>query len=406
MPLRKVIFFNRYFYPDHSATAQILADLAFDLAQSGLSVHVVATRNEYKDGQKLLATKEQINGVQIHRVYRARFQNFGLAGRALDYFFMYFAFFFSALRIARRCDDLVAMTDPPLLSIALLPAAFMRRALLVNWFQDLYPEVALVYGVPVISFFSPALAFLRDFSVRSAARNVVIGEKMRAFLVGRGAKTGSINIIENWCDDVAIRPVNGKEAGLAVRWGLGDQFVVAYSGNLGRAHDYATIVNAAELLKTHDNLIFLFIGAGSGIDALRREVAERGLAGKFRFEAYQPKEKLRESLSVGDIHLVSLRPEMEGLIVPSKFYGICAAGRPVIFIGDEDGEIARLVRAHACGFSVREGDGVALAARIERLAHDKILRLNMGLKARAMIDAGKNRKASIQAWRSIFKPAG
>src|SRR5262249_41749606 len=114
---------------------------------------------------------------------------------------------------------------------------------------------------------------------------------------------------------------------------------------------------------------WLFIGSGALFEPLKAEIARRGLT-SVRFEPYRPRALLAQSLSAADVHLVSLRPVLEGLIVPSKFYGICAAGRPTLFIGDGDGEIARLIRRHDCGRSVCAGDGAGLAQTVLELAAD------------------------------------
>src|SRR5574342_267951 len=106
-------------------------------------------------------------------------------------------------------------------------------------------------------------------------------------------------------------------------------------------------------------VVWLFIGSGALLGTLQAEVERRRLT-SVRFKPYQPKQRLAESLSAADVHLVSLRPTLEGLIVPSKFYGIAAAGRPTIFVGDEDGEIAQLIARHECGRTVATGDGKAL----------------------------------------------
>src|SRR5262249_42604099 len=147
------------------------------------------------------------------------------------------------------------------------------------------------------------------------------------------------------------------------RWNLGDAFVVAYSGNLGRAHEFATIAAAMRRLGDNDRIKFLFIGSGAQLDAVRRDAGANAV-----FAPYQPRETLSERLSAGDAHLVSLQPSLEGLIVPSKFYGVLAVARPVLFVGATDGELASLIREHALGYVIAPGDDDALAHAIEELA--------------------------------------
>ena len=190
--------------------------------------------------------------------------------------------------------------------------------------------------------------------------NVAIGEGMRKRLLDLGVDPARVDVIHNWSDDERIQPLSAEANPLRGEWGLDGKFVVGYSGNLGRAHEYETLLAAADRLRGERNLVFLFIGGGASMDGLRAEAQARGIENLI-FRPYQAAERLRESLAVPDVHLVVLRPEMEGLIVPSKFYGIAAAGRPTIFVGSRDGEIAGLLSAGEAGFAVDQGDGLGLA---------------------------------------------
>ena len=216
-----------------------------------------------------------------------------------------------------------------------------------------------------------------------------------------------VRIIANWADGAAIKPVDRAHNTLRAAWGLGDAFVAGYSGNLGRAHDFETFLDAIEWLErgTHaiaQKVLWLFIGGGAGFSQLQEEVARRGLT-SVRFETYQPRERLALSLSAADVHLVSLRPAVEGLVVPSKYYGIAAAGRPVIFVGDRDGEIARILARTGAGVTVAEGDGTALAAAIARLASDPQTAAAMGQAARDAFDREFSLDRALARWQAVFE---
>ena len=254
-------------------------------------------------------------------------------------------------RLARREDIIVAETDPPLISVVAMAAARRSDARLVNWLQDVYPEVAVELGVPFVRGpVAAALAALRTRSLQQAAATVVVGDLMRErnSILRHSARRG-IHTIPNWCDDEDIRPVANAHNPLREAWGLENKFVVGYSGNLGRAHEIGTVLSAAAQLRGDPRMLFLMIGGGKLFDELMRAVAARRLESLFRFVPYQDKTALKYSLTLPDMHWISLRPELEGLIVPSKFYGIAAAGKPMIVIGAADGELGRLVRQHACG---------------------------------------------------------
>ena len=395
-------FVNRFFYPDHSATSQILSDLAFHLATQGQKIGVITSRGVYDDPRATLPTFEIVKGVAIHRVARSRFGRAKLLGRAVDYVGLYAAFAAAAVRLAKTGDWIVVKTDPPLLSAAIAPVAMAKGLRLVNWLQDLYPEIALGLGLKALRPFAPMLVAARNASLSVAACNVAIGDTMRERLLRSGASPQRVTAIANWCDDAAIRPLAAHDNPLREAWGLQDKFVVGYSGNLGRAHEYQTLIHAAEHLRAQTEIVFLFIGGGALTSGLKSEVEQRGLSNAFHFLPYQDSSLLPQSLALPDIHWISLRPEMEGLIVPSKFYGIAAAGRATIAVADPSGEIGALVERYDCGQAVAPGDGLGLAELIQRLAGDPERRARMGANARAMLDSAFSRKSCLERWEEVF----
>ncbi len=397
--MQRIIFLNRFFFPDHSATSQILSDLAFHLSASGHHVHVVTSQQRYGDPEARLPAEETVRGVHIHRVATTRFGRSALAGRGLDYLSFYVSMRRCVLALAGPGDIVVAKTDPPLLCVLAMQAARRRGARLVNWLQDLYPEVAIQLGVPMLR--GPVgrgVTYLRDRSLTAADANVVPGESMAARVLSRGAAPERVHIIPNWADDESIVPVPHAENPLRRDWGLEGKFVIGYSGNLGRAHEFDTVLGAAERLREHAHVVFVFIGGGHQFDELARRVAKRDLDRTVRFFPYQDHAALKYSLSAADLHWVSLRPEMEGLIFPSKFYGIAAAGRPVIAIAAKDSEIARLVLRHDCGIVIEPGNAEALAEALLLLSADAKRRAAMGASARAMLDVNFTRRHGFAHW--------
>lgn len=224
---------------------------------------------------------------------------------------------------------------------------------------------------------------------------------MASVLESEGIERDRIRIVHNWCDGQAIRPLARSQNPLRESLGLGDAFVVMYSGNLGRAHDLNVIIQAARLLKERPSVVFLVVGDGVQRPWFEAEVERRGLR-NIRLEGYQPRERLGESLSIGDVHLVSLRAELEGLIVPSKFYGVAAAGRPTVFIGSQEGEIARILKEENCGVCVAPDDGEALAEQIAALESDPDARKAMGRAARQVFEKQFDQPIALAAWREVL----
>jgi colanic acid biosynthesis glycosyl transferase WcaI len=398
----RVIIVNRFFHPDHSATSQIASDLAFHLVGQGFRVTAVTGRHGY-DGARF-ASRESVNGVDIIRVGGTNFGRGSILGRLIDLITVYPALFLAMARHTGKGDTLIAKTDPPLLSVIAALASRIKGARLFCWLQDLYPEVAAELGASALrGWLGAPLRFLRNWSLRKADRCVVIGERMAERIAKLGVAQSRISIVHNWCEDALIHPVAHADNPVRREWGFSDDdLVVGYSGNLGRAHEFETVLSAAQQLNDQTAIRFLMVGGGASAQKLKAEVAKRGIT-SFSFQPYQPREKLAFSLGAADLHWLSLLPAMEGLIVPSKAYGIAAAGRPIIAITDQDGEVARLVKAHDAGVVISPGDGDALATALNDYANDPTKRAGQGVAARSMLEKKFTMQASLARWVSILR---
>jgi colanic acid biosynthesis glycosyl transferase WcaI len=279
----------------------------------------------------------------------------------------------------------------------------VRGSLLVNWLQDLYPEVAVEMGFARRrGIATRLLGGLRNLSLRASEAVVAIGERMQARLDTLGIEADKIRVIPNWTDDHELRPLVGAPD-LRRDWNIPDNvMVVGYSGNLGRAHEAETLLETARALSRRADILFLFVGGGHESEILKKRVDKEGLR-NIRFEPYQPRSRLLETLSVPDVHWISLRPGFEGLIVPSKFYGIAAAGRPVIAIAAPDGEIASIVQQYSCGRTVTPGDVKGLIDCLMELVGSPQLRKELGDNARRAVDEEFSRQRALGKWEQLLE---
>jgi len=394
----RVLLVNRYYFPDESATAQLLTDLAVELAARGFETHVICSRQLYDAPDARLPAEETVRGVFVHRIWTSRFGRRRLLGRALDYLSFYASCALVLMSLAGRSDLVIAETDPPLVALVAALVARIKGAKLVNWLQDVFPEVASRLGAsPFPAPLDRTLRSWRDASLRFASMNVVIGRQMQDYLAARGIPKDKIRVIPNWAAEDAQAPKPVQDSKLRAALGLEGKFVVGYSGNLGRAHEYQIFLDAAAALTSSREIEFLFIGGGARMMKLQEGAASRQLT-NMRFEPYQPRKSLADSLAAADVHLVSLLPPLEGLVLPSKFYGILAAARPVLFVGDRDGEIARLVGESGCGLVVPSGDAAALAAAILKVHEDAETRAAMGDAARALFNGRFTAQQGLASW--------
>lgn len=398
----RIIFLNRFFFPDHSASSQLLSDLAFHLAHQGEDVHVITSRETHHEPDAPLPSEARMGGVEIHRIWTSHYGSKSLTRRALDFLSFHALSSVKLATLARRGDVVVANTDPPMLSLVTSSLSGLKRFKTINWLHDIYPEVAAEVGIPVTRGpVGKTLVRLRNRSLRRAHMNVAIGEEMAKRVLAFGVRSQAVRVIQNWSDDLPmVTPAEGPHP-LRKEWSLADKFVVGYSGNLGRAHEVETILGAAELLKHRDDIVFLFIGGGYRFAEVEAQAKLRGLP-NFMFKPYQPRETLPLSLSVSDVHWLSLRPELRGLVVPSKFYGMAAARRPIIVVTSPDGELGQLVTDHKCGFAVQTGDPEGLTRGILGLAANRPLCREMGLNARRMLDTHFTKAQALQRWTDVI----
>jgi colanic acid biosynthesis glycosyl transferase WcaI len=259
-----------------------------------------------------------------------------------------------------------------------------------------------VLGIRAIpGWVASSLAAGRDRSLRRASMNIVLGERMRDRLLSRGVNAEQIRTVTNWADPRQITPLLTEQSTTRQRLGLEGRFVVGYSGNLGRAHEFDTLLGAARLLRDDTRFAFLITGGGAKAAALREAVEAQGLS-NLHFLPHQPPELLADSLAAADVHLISLLPALEGLIVPSKLYGILAARRPGVFIGDTDGEVARVLRTHNCGISVSVGNSEGLAAELRSLRDDPRRVQEMGQNGHDLTLKRYTTDTAVAAWTDIL----
>jgi glycosyltransferase involved in cell wall biosynthesis len=372
----QVTFFNRSYWPDTGATGQLLTELAEDLvARHGMSVTVVTG---YPVGRAVHASAREIrNGVRIVRTAGTRWSPTRFVGRALNYLTYFASACWAAVRLPRP-DVSIGLTDPPIIGLAAVAAR--PRHGFVFLCQDVFPEVAdvLEFRKPLIF---GALEWFSRWEVRRADAIIALGEVMRQRLVDKGANPSRITIIHNWADTAAIVPSEKRNA-FSEAHGLADRTVVLHAGNIGLGQNLDVVLDAAERLRPRTDILILFIGDGTRRAALQVAAAARGLE-NVRFLPFQPRDQLRWTYASSDLCLVSLKPGLSGLIVPSKLYPILAAGRPYIAAVDAGSEAALVTERHRCGIVVPPGDPEALASAITRLSDDAAARRELGVRARA-----------------------
>ncbi len=376
-----VLLLNQAYWPDVVATSQHADDLARSLVSRGDHVSAVASRAIYGEKGSALKRRDSHGGVAIHRVGLQLFGKQGITPRAFDFALFYGAAALRCLTLKRH-DVVVCFTTPPFIALVGVLLRLVKGTKVVYWTMDLYPDVAGAAGLMRREgLLWRALQAIDRFCLRRSDRVVVLGECMRDVVVRKGADPARVTVIPVWSGAEQFPLRARTDNPLRSAWGIGDRFTILYTGNFGIGHDMEAIAGAVEALKDDDRIRWLFIGEGKAKPELERRIAACG-ARNVVLAGYQPRELLADVLDAGDAHLVSLLPGWQGLLLPSKFFSVLAAGKPVLWIGPDGTECGSILREHACGFEVQPGDAGTLADRIRWL-------LEHPDQARSMGDRGQ-----------------
>jgi glycosyltransferase involved in cell wall biosynthesis len=384
----RILFVNQYYAPDFAATAQQMSDLCERLAARGHEVHVLTSTAIY-DGRKLVLPAYEVrNGVHVHRLGLEVATRDRLRHRFLGYISFFIKAFVRATFLPRP-DVAVVLTTPPLIGLLGTWLRLIRGTRFVYWVMDIYPDIALEAGV--LSRLGPTRAIwslMGRVAYRSADRIVVLGQDMQRVVrrkLHRGAHD-KVEVIRSWPGNDDVHPIPPAEnAFRQEHLGAEGVFCLMYSGNMGTCHAFQAVIPAIESFAGRTDLHFSFVGGG------KQQPKLEGALGKqvenVVFLPYQERERLSQSLSAPDAHLVTLHPKYDGLLVPSKIYGILAAGRAVLFAGSEDNEVAHLITTAGCGLVTPFDDPKAFREAVEWMcANPKEVR-EMGLRGRHFFES-------------------
>lgn len=387
---KKILLINQFFWPDSSATSQQLTDVAAGLAARGHQVSVLCGEGGYAAA----ASAQPPAGVAILRVKALAYSR-GTLGRVLSYASFYAGAFLRAFTLPKQ-DIVVSLTTPPLISLLGMLLKIVRGSRHFVYEQDMYPDVAVDLGMfKRGGLLAGTVGFFADLARRHSDGVIALGLCMRDRLTARGIPAERIFVAENWANGDAITPMT--------RPGDANELVLLYSGNLGQAHDLETLERSMLTLRDDPRFRFLFVGSGKKREELADFCTQAGIT-SLELRPYVSRDKLSEGLAAGDIGLVTQHNVCCGSVVPSKVYGIMAAGRPILFIGPKAATPGLLVERHDCGWQIDCGDDQALSSLLLFLADNPHLVHQAGARARKALLEHYDVQPSIDRLANILVP--
>jgi glycosyltransferase involved in cell wall biosynthesis len=365
----KATVLHHYFYPDDVVSARHFEDFCKGLAARGWQVEAMPCNRGCRDDRQTYPRRETWCGIAIRRVWRPRLRQASTAGRLINAVWMIFAW--SLLLVVRRRknlpDVLVIGTDPVL---SVLVACFVKRlrpsVQVAHWCYDLYPEAPIAEGMfRENSILVRLLKRLTVAAYRCCAILADLGSCMRRLLERYNSPARHVTLVPWALSEpdavVPADPATRQELFGEAKMGL------LYSGNFGRAHSYEEFLELARSLRG-EPVHFCFGVRGNQAAELRAAVQSDDT--NVTFAGFAPESALEKRLGAADIHLVSLRAAWTGMVVPSKFFGCLAAGRPVLFAGSQDAAIAHWIREYGIGWVLDRETLPQVAQELRRLAGD------------------------------------
>ncbi|MCH4827358.1 glycosyltransferase family 4 protein [Planococcus halocryophilus] len=407
---RKITFVINYFYPDLAATSQLMTELTKYL-QYDFTITVIAAQPGYageNHDSKKLFEEAYVENIKVVRIKLPEVNKNSKISR-IKYISSYFLLANLALLKEKGTDVIFTISQPPVLGGLIgTIGKLLKRSRHIYSIHDFNPEQAQAVAYTNNQTVFKIAKAIDKLNCSYADQVLVVGEDMAETLRGRfeGGKVPKHTVISNWTDEDAIVPLEKNEPEIREfleMHGLQDKFIVMYSGNLGLYYDLENLIQVSKEFVGQPDIVFLFIGEGAVKQRIQTYALENKLE-NVKFLPYQPKEFLKYSLNAADVHLVVNQKGIKGVSVPSKIYGVMAAGKPVLGVLEQGSEVQRLIFESGAGLVIEPQNyqGVVHAINYLRSLDGDELKA-MGLKGRSYLEKNLTRDTSINKYRDVLQ---
>lgn len=404
-----IVFVINYFYPDYASTGQILTELCLHL-QHDFNITVIAAQPGYNiesSGNTKKFEEDKLESIRVLRIRLPKVDKTNKISR-LRYIAAYFLYANLLLLRQRDVDFVYTISQPPILggTIGTIGKMFKGAKHIYN-IQDFNPEQAEAVGFSKKPWLMNLARWVDTLNCRIADHIITVGYDMRETLEKRfGYKKVTANtVIHNWTNEEEITPLSKDHPRVRefiATHQLEGKFVVMYSGNLGLYYDLENLIRITDQFQTFKDLVFVFIGEGAAKEKMQTYAAEHGIE-QVRFIPYQPKEDLVYSLNAADLHLVVNQKGIKGVSVPSKIYGVMAAGKPVLGVLEEGSEAYQLIEKSGNGLLAAPQQYENIIRRLmEMCVMDRSLLRTMGMNGRVYLEKHLKRETSMNKYRDLL----
>ena len=404
---KKLLIYAHYFYPDVASTGQILTELCegmtdtFDITVICVVPSYSGTIDEKYKTKRIY--KEEHNGIKIIRVRVPEFQKSNKISRIKNLLAYFFNSLLATLKIEKQ-DYIYTISQPPILGGVLgVLGKWIKGGKLIYNIQDFNPEQTMAVGYSKNKLLLNTVMAVDKFSCKKADKVIVVGRDMQETLRNRfnNKKVPKNVFINNWINEKEIYPLEQNHPRIVEfkeKYNLKDKFIIMYSGNICLYYDLENIIKVIGEFKDREDVVFAFVGDGTVKDKVEAYVNENNLS-NVTFIPYQDKADLIYSLNAADIHWVVNAKGIKGVSVPSKLYGVMAAGKPVLGVLDEGSEARLIVEDCNCGVCIEPGNYKEISNNIEYILNNKEEIRALGSNGRQYLETNLTKEVSINKYK-------
>ncbi|MFW2488480.1 glycosyltransferase family 4 protein [Clostridium chromiireducens] len=403
---KKLLVYAHYYYPDVASTGQILKELCEGMKDT-FEITVICVVPSYtgKIQEKYKKNKyynEEINEIKVVRVSVPEFIKGNKKSRIKNLLAYFFRAILATLKLEKH-DYIFTISQPPILGGVLgVIGKWLKGGKLIYNIQDFNPEQTIAVGYSKNEFILNMAMCVDKFSCKMADKVIVVGRDMQETLRNRfkNKKVPRNVFINNWIDEKEIYPLqdnDDKVVAFKKKYGLLEKTVIMYSGNIGLYYDLENLIKVIGRFKDREDVIFAFVGDGTKKQDIEMYVSEHKLS-NVKFIPYQDKADLNYSLNAGDVHWVVNAKGIKGVSVPSKLYGVMAAGKTVFGVLDEGSEARLIIEECRCGVCIEPGKYDLLYEKLNKVIDNVDEYKKLGMLGKKYVDMYIKKDVAIEKY--------